>query len=223
MYFALLNNNNSPTGEDFMKLKLVTGILMVAVLSASADFVYSFKNVSANSVADAAIGEAQLSFTVSKPNDDQVLFTFNNAGPEASSICDIYFDDDAASLTFIEFQYPTDGVVFTVGAKPKDLPSGGSFSSNYSYDSDNPTQPNGINPNESLGILFTLAAGTDFNSIISSLNSGAIQVGIHVQGFASDGSESFVNKVPEPASVSFLAIGFLSLLGAGFFSSRRKK
>jgi hypothetical protein len=223
MYFASLNSNNSPTGEDFMKLKLAAGVLMVAVLSASADFVYSFNNVSANSLADVAIGKAQLSFTVSEFSSDQVLFTFNNAGPEASSICDIYFDDDAASLTFIEFQYPTDGVVFTVGAKPPNLPSGGTFTSNYSFDTDDPVEPNGINPNESLGILFTLAAGTDFNSIISSLNSGAIQVGIHVQGFASDGSESFVNKVPEPASVSFLAIGFLSLLGAGFFSSRRKK
>ena len=206
-----------------MKLKLAAVVLMLAVLSASADYIYSFKNVSANSVADAAIGESQLSFTVSEFGSDQVLFTFANAGPAPSSICDIYFDDDAVSLIFNDFQYPTAGVKFTIGATPPDLPSGGSFSSDYSYDSDSPVQPNGINPGESLGLLFTLANNIDFNSIISSLNSRDIQVGIHVQGFADEGSESFINKVPEPASVSFLAMGFLSLLGAGFFSIRRKK
>ena len=56
---------------------------------------YGFQCITNNSLTDAAIGEAQLFVDVTDPGGDQVLFTFINDGPEASSITDVYFDDGA--------------------------------------------------------------------------------------------------------------------------------
>ncbi len=54
---------------------------------------FSFSNISANIVGDAAIGEAQLTVEVTDAGNGQVSFLFDNAGPLASSITDVYFDD----------------------------------------------------------------------------------------------------------------------------------
>lgn len=214
------------------KLIVVLGLVIgLALLQASAYALpFGFENITNNSAGDAAIGEAQLAVDVSAVGANQALFTFTNSGPAASSIADIYFDDDALMLTFNSF-IESAGVSFDVGASPGNLPGGNdplySFSSNYDYDSNNPVQPNGINPNESLGILFTMNSDTTFDSLITAMNSGAFRVGIHVQGFATGGSESFINTpnvppvpttpppapVPEPTTVLLLGVGLLAVLG----------
>ena len=67
--------------------------LAMAATSAQAVTILSFVNISANSVGDAAIGEAQLSVAISDAGGGLVLFHFMNSGPAASSITDVYFDD----------------------------------------------------------------------------------------------------------------------------------
>ena len=62
---------------------------------------YSFYNITNNDAGDAAIGEAQLSVDVTDNGGNQVLFTFLNSGPEASSITDVYFDDNSGQLLSI--------------------------------------------------------------------------------------------------------------------------
>lgn len=205
---------------------MINGLLFAAIC-ASAEF-YSFDCITNNNIDNAAIGEAQLGLTVkqSTTNDRQIVFTFSNNGSEASSICDIYFEDaKPVDLVFDHFDQ-SNGVEFTVGANPAKLPGGKnvSFSTAYSYDSDSPRQPNGINPGESLDIIFDYVTSQDYNtnykSIIASLNSSDLRVGIHVQGFNRDGSESFVNSVPEPTTTALLGI---SLLLLGFLPKRKKR
>ena len=130
---------------------------------------------------------------------NQTEFLFTNTGPDASSITDVYFDD--GTLLGIATITNTLGLVeFSQLASPPDLPGGNNVSSpfvttaGFSADSDPPAQPFGVNPGESLGITFDLQAGGGFDNIIDELDSGALRIGIHVQGYSSGGSESFINN-----------------------------
>lgn len=220
-------------------LKAVLALPALALLlgagSANA-LTLGFGNISNNLAGDAAIGEAQLSVDVTDLGGGQVLFTFNNAGPEDSSITDAYFDDGTllgiAALIDADEGGGDAGVDFSQLASPPNLPSANSITpafettAGFSADSDPPAQPNGVNPGESLGIVFDLLAGVDFADTLAALEQGGgiggLRIGIHVQGFASGGSESFVNTppdgdlppeaVPEPGVLSLVGFSLLGML-----------
>lgn len=185
---------------------------------------FGFGCISNNIAADCAIGESQLKATVSQYSPTQVLFKFFNIGSAASSITDVYFEDTSPeSLLSIAgiFNY-TSGVNFSEGASPKNLPSGNNvnFLASFSADSNNPTQPSGVNPGETLGILFNVKEGftSPFNAVITDLQTGSLRVGLRVQGYAGGGSESFVNEgVPEPLTI----VGSGVALGLGGFFQRK--
>lgn len=172
---------------------------MLAGVTSARAVTYGFSNISANDVNDAGTGEAQLSVDVTDAGNNQVLFTFNNAGPEASSITDVYFDD--GHLLGIAIIESSSGVSFSLGAAPGNLPSANSIdpafetTAGFSADSDPAAQPNGVNPGEWLKVYFTLKNGHDFNTVIADLANGMLRIGIHVQGFEGGGSESFVHCV----------------------------
>lgn len=187
---------------------------------------YNFTNITNNNATDALIGEDQLSVIVHDEGTLLVKFCFNNAGPaEASSITDVYWDDNASLLTSIQSFGPNTGnVAFSERAWPRNLPGGRSilprFIANFSADSDHPVKHKGVNPGEELCVLFnyttTGPAQEGFTDIIDAMNSGALRVGIHVQGYASGGSESFITTgdngngvtiIPEPASMILAMIG----------------
>lgn len=79
-----------------------------------------------------------------------------------SSGADIYFDDNNSSISYDRYmlKYFTYDSAFDKDPTPSNLPGGKEipipFNVDYSFDSDPKLVRNGINPEESLGILFNL-------------------------------------------------------------------
>lgn len=209
-----------------MKKKLWVYLLAILVFAAAPAraATLSFFCITDNLAADCATGESQLTVNVTDPGGNKVLFHFKNSGPNASSITDAYFDD--GSLLGLSLITNGPGVSFSQDASPPNLPGGNNVSppfqvtAGFLADSNPPAQPNGVNPGEWLKITFDLQSGRNFADVITELTDGSLRIGIHVQGFASGGSESFVNSpVPLPAAVWLFGSG---LLGLGAFARWRK-
>ena len=198
---------------------------------------FGFFDITNSSAINKTIGEAQLFVDVSNPEGNNVLFTFRNIGASASSICDVYFDD--GTLLSLASVTNGPGVRFTQAeiskVSPPDLPGGNNITPPFHVtglfkaDSDPPVQPNGVNPGEYLGILFTLQPGLEFTDTLAALADGSLRIGIHVQGFANGGNESFVNNpsfvpsssgAPVPPTALLLGSG---LVGLGLLAWRRRK
>ena len=191
---------------------------MVAFFASSANAIpFAFNNITNNSATNATIGETQLWLDITGSGSN-VIFTFHNNGSEACSITDVYFDyGQLVGAMSIDTAGTSSGVSFSPGATPPNLPGGNTigFQANYSADSDAPVMINGVNPNEYLAIEFN---GISFDDVVAGLNSNAFMTGIHVQGFANGGSESFIATaapapVPEPATMLLLGSGLISLAG----------
>jgi len=202
-------------------------ILVAQAATATAAYTYSFSQI-VNDDADpdrGLVGETQLFMDV-EASGAAVLFTFRNIGPEASSIADIYFDDGLDSIleviTSIDDSHP--GVSFTVGASPPDLPRWNNlvspFTADLAADSDPAVQPNGVSPNEWVGITVSLFGTNSLTDVIAYLNDATLRVGLHVQGYACGGSESFVNNglVPAPGAMLLGSAGVACL---GWIRHRR--
>jgi hypothetical protein len=206
-----------------MKKVTILAVTLVFVLfftRAEAAPTYSFVNITNNNVGDAAIGEAQLFVELFDVGSDQVNFYFTNIGPADSSITDVYFDDGSL-LDIASIDNSDSGVQFSQDADPPDLPGGNTVippfatTTDFSADSDPPVPSNGVNPGEYLGIIFDLQPGAVFADVIGDLASGELRIGIHVQGFASGGSESFINNgivdgngvIPAPGALVLCSIG----------------
>ncbi|MDI9432745.1 MAG: hypothetical protein QM570_13600 [Planctomycetota bacterium] len=193
----------------------MAALVLVAVPVRAEPHTYTFYSITNNNPTDVAIGEAQLSVEVSDPGSEQVLFTFHNAGPEASSIARIYFDDFALGLfEGIGGIEDGPGVRFGPGSSPPNLPGGNDMSPSFQTTAGlraaavAPAPHNGVNPDEWVGILLDLREDFGFDDVIAGIHTAKLRIGLHVIGFSGGGSESFV-IVPAPAA------GLLALLGLG--------
>lgn len=207
----------------FERILLAAVLLGAAPLAASATTL-GFDCITNNDMSNSncSAGETQLKVEVSDVVSGGLFFKFTNTGSIAMSITDVYFDVSSTALLATPMTITNGtGVSFSEGANPSALPGGGK-GWQFSADS-NPGNPgvmtNGVNPGESLGISFAYASDKASGNVYDELSSGDLRIGIHVQGFANGGSESFVNlppsetpPIPEPATVAMLLAG-LGIVG----------
>lgn len=195
---------------------------------------YGFYNITHNNTINEVDGETNLKVEVIElTNPNQVRFQFTNNS--ISSLTDVYFDD--GSLLGISSIIDSGaGVSFSQGATPKDLPGGNdkkyvnptfNVTAGFSADADAPVAPNGVTNGEWLAIDFNLINGKTYSNVLSALalpnngGTGDLRIGVHVQGFANGGSESFINNVsPVPEADAWLMmVAGLGLVG---FMARRR-
>lgn len=205
--------------------RLLTTLVLAAVAPLAAAQSYRFDCITSSSLANCAAGEAQLGVTVSSTVSSQALFTFLNSGALAMSLTDVYFQD--GPLLGIASIVSGTGLSFSKNATPADLPGGNAVNfqttQGFSADSNAPVPKNGVNPGETLGIVFNLLPGRSFSEVAGDLASGALRIGVHVQAFGNGGSESFVSipsPVPEPSVAAYL-LGGLGLLAVARRRGRR--
>jgi hypothetical protein len=188
----------------------------------------------------------QLSFTVESYTGngitDGVLFTiYNNppspspyydASPVLGSIDKVVFDDGTLLRLPAILDNPVD-VDFEQLTKPGDavLPTGEEIdfvtSVGFGAVAVNPAPRRGVNPGESLGLAFALENGKTLASVLAALglaltdptNPESLRIGLHL--VSPNGqttlSDSFVSRVPLPASV------LLSMLGLGVAGLKVRK
>ena len=198
-------------------LLFALAIVLALSNSAGADL-YSFKVIAPlDNPVDALIGESQMSLEITDAGNGNVFFTYRNIGSEASSITDIYVDDGSL-LALVAIHNTPGSVEFTAYPTPPNLPRGQNLAPPFvadlcfSADSDSPVQPLGINPQETLIIEYSLTNGRTLTNVTEELATGELRIGIHVQGYDSEGSEAFILIMPEPASLLLVTLGAWGLL-----------
>jgi uncharacterized protein (TIGR03382 family) len=187
--------------------------IVCAVSAAQANVTFGFnESCTNNNAGDVNIGLAQMRVDIADAGSGRVDFTFRNLGPAASSITDLYWDD--GTLLGIAIITNGPGVDFSIGASPGDLPGGNSCAppfiatQGFSSDSNPPSQPNGVNPGEWVTVRFDLINGRTYAQTLAALDTGELRIGIHVQGFATGNSESFV--LPSPSAAAILGLAGLA-------------
>ncbi len=200
-------------------------VALVGVFGAAAQGdMLTFYCLTNNNPGDAAIGVAQLRVEVTQPESGYAYFEFRNLGPEDSSITDVYWDNGSLMM-FYSLVDADDGVGgdlgvdFSFGGSPRDLPDGNNAvppfntTEDFLADSDAPVRPTGVDPGEWLGAYYTIDPGASFADVLDELTTGQLRIGLRMQGYASLGSESFINNpLPEPATMTLLSLGGLALL-----------
>jgi len=196
---------------------LAASILLLSAATVNAATI-NFIGVNANEV-DVS---AQLSMDVTQVGNN-VDFKINNAAGGANVfIGHIYFDFLNANLFTSLTQTGQLGTVSFTGdaSSSQNFPEGNNIAFSTDADADrNGGASNGINIGEYLILSAVLSSSTD---IVDLLNTGGLRVGLHMQGYAGGGSDSYVSG-GTPSAVPVPAAAWLFMSGLGLFGIARRR
>lgn len=207
------------------------------------------EGITNNHATSTQIGENQFTVEVHEESQAAVKFLVRNAGPIASSITGIYFDDALSLLNFSTYLIDSpNGVSFAPNGAPPVLPGGNGNPHNFNVDfrinAKSPPPKNGVNINEWVSLTVNYKAGEDYQALLAAIYTKDFRIGMHAQAIEiakkKDKSESFllnpgdpppVNPptdpptdpppaVPEPGSLLLMAIG---AMGVGGYVRRKNR
>ncbi len=134
-------------------------------------------------------------------------FEIVNTSSIEATVANVYVE--AGGLDSLDSILPGPGTAFVSPGNPGEMPSANTltpaFQSWASVGASAPPAHNGIDPGESMALVFNLSPGTVLSDIESDLLSGQMRLGLHVIALPDGSSESAVT--PEPATLLLLAGG----------------
>ncbi|MEG3955309.1 PEP-CTERM sorting domain-containing protein [Microcoleus sp. herbarium2] len=197
-------------------LLAVAGVAALSGVSAAPASAFSFGNIPGGDTPGDAYAS---SFTYTVVNQGSAvrfdIFNSGNAAAPNMFISKVFFDDNGFLSAPSLFGTNIGEVSFSGGPSNDQLPQGGNnFTTDYAF-SRNPGGGNagGIQGAESFPVSFR----GNYNNIIAALDSGALRLGLHVQGLPNGQSDSYIStgsdntqETPEPLTMlaAGAAVGF---------------
>ena len=203
-------------------LLAVAGVAAVSAVSAAPAWAFSFGNIAGGDTS----GDSYVnSFTYTVTNQGSaVRFDIFNSGNNVAApnmfISKVFFDDNGYLSAPSLYGTNVGEVSFRGGPSNDQLPQGGNdFTTDYAF-SRNPGGGNvgGVQGAESFPVSFR----GNYDNIIAALDSGALRIGLHVQGLPNGQSDSYIssNTQDTPEPLTMLAAGAAVGFGTMFKKQR---